>query len=719
MKRIISLLLLSAVISYPSFSQSKKLTMEDAILNVRTTLSPKRLPQLGWVKDGSSYYYIDNTTKNEALVVADYVSNKENKIIDLADLNAQLKNNKSDTVARFPIITWKSTNEFYFRISNAEYVCNTEKKQVYLNRKIELDKEAANNDEHDGTGRIAYTIGNNLHIYDGSKNIAISKEENKNIIYGKSVHREEFGITKGTFWSNSGNKLAFYKMDQLRVTDYPIIDFTSAPAQNENIKYPMAGGTSHFVTVGIYDVATGNIIYLQTGEPKEQYLTNIAWSPNDNKIYVAVLNRDQNHMKLNCYNAETGEFERTLFEEKDDKYVEPLQPMVFVKNNPSQFVWQSIRDGYNHLYLYDLDGKMVKQLTKGEWEVTEFKGFDKAGKKIYYLSNASSPINRDLYSVTISDLKVKRLTINNGTNTSIINTETGDVINTLQSTEVPRTITIINSEGKELKTLLKADNPLKDFQLGGMKIFTVRNKQGNDLYCRMFFPLSMDSTKKYPVINYVYGGPHVQLITNTWLAGQGDAWFHYLAQEGFIVFTLDNRGSDNRGKAFEQATFRNLGEPEMEDQLVGLDYLKSLKYVDAGRIGVDGWSYGGFMTVSLMTRNPGLFKVGVAGGPVIDWSWYEIMYTERYMDTPQSNPEGFKKSSLLNYVENLKGKLMLIHGTSDNVVVWQHSINYLKKCIDKNVQVDYFVYPGYEHNVRGKDRVHLMNKITQYFKDNL
>lgn len=718
MLKRICLLSFAVLFANSVFSQSKKLTMEDAIVNVRTTLAPKKLSQLNWIKGTDKFFYVDNSSKNEALVIGSS-SAPEKKVIELSEINNELTKNKIDSLAKFPTVNWKNESQFYFRVKNNEYICNLEKKQVYFNRTLNLSDKAENNDENSSTGKIAFSVDNGLYVYDGQNTMTIGTDENKNIVYGRSVHRDEFGITKGTFWSEQGNKLAFYRMDQTRVTDYPIIDFTQQPAIVTNIKYPMAGATSHFVTVGIYDVNTKKTIYLQTGEPKDQYLTNIEWSPDEKKIYLAVLNREQNHMKLNSYNAETGEFEKTLFEEKDDKYVEPLNPVQFVKNNSSQFIWQSNRDGFNHIYLYDVSGKLIKQLTKGEWEVTEVKGFDKQGKRIYFTCNMSSPINRDLCSVTLSDAKIKRITLNNGTNASILNSETDEFINTFSSTEVPRNISVINADGKELKQLLNSANPLKDFKLGGMKIFSIRNKANTNLYCRMFFPPDMDSTKKYPVINYVYGGSHVQLITNTWLAGQGDAWFYYLAQEGFIVFTLDNRGSDNRGRAFEQATFRNLGDAEMEDQLSGVDYLKSLKYVDAGRIGVDGWSYGGFMTMSLMTRHPGLFKVAVAGGPVIDWSYYEVMYTERYMDTPQTNADGYKKNSLFNYVENLKGKMMLIHGTSDNVVVWQHSISYLKKCIEKNIQVDYFVYPGYEHNVRGKDRVHLMNKITDYFKENL
>jgi len=573
-------------------------------------------------------------------------------------------------------------------------------------------------DVADKTNFVAFTIKNNLFVYDGKENLIVTNDANENIVNGKSVHREEFGIVKGTFWSPKGSLLAFYKMDQTMVTDYPIIDWTARPAKCNMIKYPMAGDSSHQVTVGIYNVNTGKTIFLQTGEPKDQYLTNIAWSPDEQYVYIAVLNRDQNDLKLNSYNVATGLLEKTLFEEKDDKYVKPLHPIVFVPNHPEQFIWQSKRDGYNHLYLNDVNGKLIKQLTKGNWGVTNFVGFDEKGKKIFYSSTAESPITRNLYSLDLKKGKSARLTSGDGTHTPILNSKGNYFIDDFQNTIVPREISIYTGNGKKTQTIKQSENPLKDFKLGQVSIFKLKNQNGDDLYCRMFKPVDFDSTKKYPAIVYVYGGPNVQLINNTWNGG-GDMWLQYMAEHGFVVFTMDSRGSDNRGKAFEQATFQHLGTIEMQDQLVGIKYLKNLKFVEASRMGLMGWSFGGFMTTSIMTRYPDLFKAAVAGGPVIDWSYYEVMYTERYMDTPQTNPKGYEESKVLNYVDSLKGKLMLIHGTADNVVVWQHSLMFLKACVDKGKQVDYFVYPGHEHNVLGKDRVHLFNKITDYFLQNL
>ena len=574
-------------------------------------------------------------------------------------------------------------------------------------------------DVADKTSYVAFTEKNNLFVFDGKEKLIVTNDADENIVNGQIVYRDEFGIKKGTYWSPTGNLLAFYRMDQTMVTDYPIIDWTTRPASNHMIKYPMAGDKSHEVTVGVYNVNTGKTVFLKTGEPKDQYLTNIAWSVDEQHIYLAVLNREQNQLKLNSYNVASGLFEKTLIEEKDEKYIQPMNPLVFVPKHPDQFIWQSERDGFNHLYLYNTSGKLIKQLTKGNWAVTKLEGFDSKGEKIIYTATAESPITRNAYRVDLKKGISTRITFGEGTHTIQLNMNGNYLIDDFQSTVVPRETAVYSSKGKKINVLKLSENPLKDFQLGALSIFKLKSAAGDDLYCRLYKPVGFDSTKKYPTIVYVYGGPGAQMINNTWNGGANDLWFQYMAERGFVVFTLDNRGSENRGQAFEQAVFQHLGKVEMEDQLVGVNYLKSLTYVDVNRMGLMGWSYGGFMTTTILTQHPNIFKAAVAGGPVIDWTYYEVMYTERYMDTPETNSEGYKEANLLNHVDNLQGKLLLIHGSSDPVVVWQHSMQFLKACIDKGKQVDYFVYPQHEHNVIGKDRVHLFQKITDYFLQNL
>ncbi len=705
-------LVLALAASLTVSSQNKLLTIQDAVLKGRTTLAPKRLQSLGFIPGSDKFSYVEGTT----VKVGDNATGKVTDFVTMNDINKLLKAEKRDSLKQVIILEWKNEKQFYFLSGILELIYDAGAKKVMDDDRKQNDKTLESYDEFDNN-TYAYTENNNLFIHKSDKNIQVTTDGSYTLVYGKSVHRDEFGIHKGTYWSPSGNFLAFYRMDQSDVTDYPIIDWTKYPAENKNIKYPMAGNKSHYVTLGIYDLKTGKTWYIKTEGDKEQYLTNIQWSPTEKNIYIAVLNRGQNHMKLNEYDVANGTLTKTLFEEKDEKYTEPLNPIYFVKNE-KQFIWLSRRDGYRHAYLYNNDGSLVKQLTKGKWEIKDFNGFDESYSRFFFHGNDQGPATQDYYSVNIKNGEMTRLTSGTGFHSAMKDKKGDYIIDNFSSCFTPREYYVINTKSKKSVTIFKAENPLAEYKTGKWNLFTIKNSEGTELYSRIFKPVDFDSTKKYPVIVYLYNGPHSQMVTNTWMAG-GELWYQYMAQKGYIIFTLDGRGTSYRGKDFEQATFRQLGTKEMEDQLKGVEYLKSLSYVDPNRIGVFGWSFGGFMTTSLMTRNPGVYKVGVAGGPVIDWSYYEIMYTERYMDTPQENKEGYEKNNLLNYVDKLKGKLLMIHGAQDNVVVWQHSVKYHKRAVDKGIQLDSYYYPGHEHNVLGKDRAHLMDKICNYFIDNL
>lgn len=717
MRRIIVFFILLFSIS-AIFAQTKLLTLEEALIKQKTSLAPAKLRQLQWIKGSDQFCYIDKKDNSDVLIIQGATDKTPAVQLSLAELNEAMIRSNLKTLKTFPLISWIDKNKLVFDWDKQTIRYELKNRMAVVEATSSLSETAANMDKAAKTNYLAYTVNNNLFVFDGKNELIVTNDADVNIVNGTTVHREEFGITKGTFWSPEGDLLAFYRMDQRMVTDYPIIDWTVRPAKNNNIKYPMAGDKSHEVTVGIYNVNTGKTVFLQTGEPKDQYLTNVCWSPDQQHIYIAVLNRGQNHLKLNSYSVVTGYFEKTIIEEKQEKYVHPTHPMVFVPKHPDQFIWQSERDGYNHLYLYNVNGNLIKQLTKGNWIVTDLNGFDPKGNKVFYMSTAESPVTRNLYVVDLKKTISTRITAGDGTHMSYVSESGKYAVDNFQSTTVPRETNVYSAQGKKINTIRVAENPLKDYKLGALRIFKLKSESGEDLYCRMFKPVDFDSSKKYPAIVYLYNGPNVQLINNTWNA-QGDLWFQYMAERGFVIFTLDGRGSGNRGLAFEQATFRHLGTAEIKDQLVGVNYLKQLSYVDTSRMGIFGWSYGGFMTASIMTRYPGIFKVAVAGGPVMDWSYYEIMYTERYMDTPEENPKGYAEANILKYVDNLKGKLMVIHGTADDVVVWQHSLMFLKTCVDKGKQVDYFVYPGHEHNVLGKDREHLFQKITDYFMQNL
>ena len=547
----------------------------------------------------------------------------------------------------------------------------------------------------------------------------LSTDGSREIVYGQSVHRNEFGIYKGTFFSPDGKQLAFYRMDQSMVTDYPQVNTFERVAAYAPDKYPMAGMTSHKVTIGIADVATGATRYLDLGDVTDRYFTNIAWSPDGSTLYLIEVNRDQTDARLDAYDAASGKKIKTLYSEHNDRYVEPLHPIQFLPWDSSKFIYWSQQDGFMHLYLMDTEGNIVRQLTKGNWVVDAVVGFNAKAKSVIYVSNEINPLQMNIFSVDVAKGTRRQLDNGLGVHSATLSADGSYLLDSWSEPDVPRAYAITNTRtGKSVEIHRSAD-PWQGYQVPIFESGSIKAADGvTDLYWRMVKPADFNPAKKYPTVVYVYGGPHAHNVAASW-HWMSRSWETYMAQKGFIVYILDNRGSENRGLAFEQATFRQLGQIEMQDQMKGVEYLKTLPYVDASRLGVHGWSFGGFMTISLMTNYPDVFKVGVAGGPVIDWKWYEVMYGERYMDTPQTNPEGYEKTSLLNRAKDLKGRLLVITGMNDNTVVPQHCLMFLNACAEADTYPDFLAYPGEEHNMRGHKSVHLHEKITRYFEDYL
>ena len=503
------------------------------------------------------------------------------------------------------------------------------------------------------------------------------------------------------------------------VADYPQVDIFPREATYEPDKYPMAGMTSHQVTVGVYDLQTQNTIYLKAGDPTDRYFTNIAWSPDNKTIYMFELNRDQNDSRLVAYDAETGDKIAELYRETSDKYVEPQHPIVFLPWDASKFIMQSQKDGYNHLYLFDKTGQQLTQLTQGNWVVMDVLGFNTKDKSMIIASNEKHPLQRNLYAVNIKNGKRTALDNQRGVHNGVLSANGTLLYDKYSEPDVPRCIEVASTTKNQRYQLLNAEDPWKDYQQPIFESGNIKAADGvTDLYYRMVKPHDFDASKSYPTVVYVYGGPHAHNVAASW-HWSSRSWETYMAQKGYVLFILDNRGTENRGLDFEQATFHQLGQIEMQDQMKGVEFLKTLPYIDMNRLGVHGWSFGGFMTISLITNYPEVFKVGVAGGPVIDWKWYEIMYGERYMGTPQNNPEGYQKSSLISKAKNLKGKLQIITGYNDPTVVPQHCLSFLDACIKAGTQPDFFAYPGEGHNMRGHASVHLHERITQYFEDYL
>ena len=719
MRKIKPLLLLLIAMALPITAQQQKLfTLED--LNFGGTnyhnLQPKNMWLTWWGEqlvrtDVEECYLIDPKTGRESL------------LFTLDDINRWAGSDDSVRYVRHLMnATFPYPAEPIVKLGNRKAVIllDFKKKQIVWQDSIS-DQTAY--DWNARSRATAYVKDYQLCVADAqNREHQLTTDGSREIVYGQSVHRDEFGITKGTFWSPDGQRLAFYRMDQSMVKDYPQVDIFAREATHEPDKYPMAGMTSHQVTVGVYDLTTGKTVYLTPLSSPEGvcYFTNIAWSPDAKTIYMFELNRAQNDCRLVSYDAVTGNPVAELDHETSDKYVEPLHPIQFLPWDATKFIMQSQRDGYNHLYLFNIEGQCLKQLTAGPWVVLDVLGFNLKQKTIVIKANKEHPLHQRLYSVSMTGA-MKQLETVDGVHNAELSPSGNFLVDRYSTPTRPRVIDVVDVNAKTPRptNLLDAEDPWKDYQQPIFECGSIKAADGQtDLYYRMVKPADFDPSQKYPTVVYVYGGPHAHNIQASW-HWASRSWETYMAQKGYIVFILDNRGSENRGLQFEQATFHQLGQIEMQDQMKGVDYLRSLPYVDMNRLGVHGWSFGGFMTITLMLNHPDVFKVGVAGGPVIDWKWYEVMYGERYMGTPQSNPEGYAKTSLIDKACNLKGRLQIITGYNDATVVPQHCLSFLDACIKAGTQPDFFAYPGEEHNMRGHASVHLHERITRYFDDYL
>jgi dipeptidyl-peptidase-4 len=707
-KKIIAFL--SLFIALSTQAQVKKITLEDGVLQQGRKFGADKLTGFQWIPNTTKYvYYTDAWSK---MVTASTADAKTTELITLAEINSAL----GTKLKNFFGTQWIDSSTLLISENGKYYSYSIISK---TGKNIQETTEKSDNVTFDSKKEnLAYTEDNNLFFLNKNKEkIAVTANSDKNIVSGQTISRSEFGISGGIFWSPKATYLAFYQKDETEVANYPLLDITETPGKLVNLKYPMIGQKSEKPRVGIYNLTTGKTVFIfpKSGDVND-YVTNLSWSPDEKYILIAELNRGQNDMNLNVYETNSGNFVRTILNEKNNAWVEPEHDAYFPNSKSNNFVWFSEKDGFQNLYYYSIEGKLVKQLTNNKFPAREIIGSNPAGTELFFKATGENGTNMLVYKV---DLKGKQTLITKdlGVHNVAISTDGNWFFDEYSNHSTPSK-SILYNKNLKATTLLESKNKYEGYEMGTAEIRTIKAADGTtDLYTRLIKPSNFDATKKYPVMVYVYGGPHAQLVTNSYLDG-ANLWMYWMAEQGYLVFTVDNRGSDNRGFAFESIIHGKLGVNEMDDQLKGVDYLKSLPYVDENRLAVHGWSYGGFMTTSLMLRKPDTFKVGVAGGPVTDWKWYEIMYGERYMDTPAENQKGFDEASTLNYVNNLKGKLLLIHGTSDDTVVMQHNLSLVKKFVEAGKQVDFFPYPMAKHNVQGKDRVHLMTKVLNYIIEN-
>lgn len=700
----------------PLMAQQKTLTLDDLLWGGKTfwNLQPQRL-YTAWQGDN----LVETSVERVQLLAEKGQKVTPKTLFTLEEVNAQLKEEQGKVrhlgYASFPYPTEPLA---LLPTDSHEVLYNFQEKRIVWTSP--LHQGATHKDFCPAVKAEAFVKDHNLFVETANGQLLqVTQDGSRHLVYGQSVHRDEFGIHKGTFWSPKGNLLAFYRMDQSMVKDYPLVDIEARIAAVAPEKYPMAGETSHEVTIGIFNPSTQKTLYLKTGDVKDRYFSNLSWSPDERTLYVFEAPRSQKEIAIVAYDVATGEKKAVLDVERHEKYAEPQRPLTFLPWDSEQFLFLSQRDGYNHIYLYHLRTKKLRQLTKGKFVVLEVAGFNTDTKSVIIKSNEQHPLRHNYYSVNLKSGKRTLLGAAEGVHTAALAPSGRFYVDRWESPAVVGRTEIVQTATGKRTLLLDAPDPLKDYAQPEVTSGSIKAADGTtDLYYRLVKPLNFDPKKKYPTVVYVYGGPHARNVLER-KDYDARGWEIYMASKGYVIFVLDNRGSSERGFAFESATYRRLGEEEMKDQMKGVDFLKTLPFVDNERLGVYGWSFGGFMTTNLMCTYPDVFKVGVAGGPVIDWKYYEVMYGERYMGTPQDNPEGYAATSLLNKAKNLKGRLQIIHGYNDPVCLPQHALSFLRACIDADTQPDLFFYPNQGHNMNGHDRIHLHERITRYFEDYL
>jgi dipeptidyl-peptidase-4 len=567
--------------------------------------------------------------------------------------------------------------------------------------------------------RVAFRLQHDLHVLDPRTGLRrLSWDGGPDVAYGGGAHREEFGISKGLFWSADGRRLLFYREDQRPIAETPLQDLNGEAPQPAHGRYPVAGSRNSRVSVGVYDAEERAVCWLQQDPDVDQYWTNLTFAPDGLTAIVALINRGQDQLQLVRFDARTGARMQTLLEEHDAQWLEPEHGPFFLGDG--RFLWRSPKDGHHHLYLHDGDGKLLVQVTRGAFDVQDLLGPSADGSGIWFHASGEDPRQRHLFHATLDGKAVKQLTRERGSHECTLSPDGALALDSWSNLTTPPAMVVLDLAAGTSVPLPVPASPLAGFRMPAQRFFQVQVPDGPVLYGHLLLPPNMAEGTKHPALLYVYGGPHVQLVTDRWLGG-ASLWLHALADEGYVVCSLDNRGTPNRGIAFEQAIYRQFGVLEVQDQMRAVEYLKAQPFVDPARVGVHGWSYGGYMTLRLLLLQPDAFACGVAGAPVTDWRLYETGYTERYMDTPAENPAGYAAASCLDpaLVKNLKAELLVVQGSDDRTVIWSHTLRFLRSCIAAGVFPRYMVYPMQQHGLQGPDRSHFLLLCKRFLDERL
>ncbi len=726
-----AVLLIAVLIPLFITAQKKTVTLED--LNKNYVFYPKSVRGLKSMNDGVYYTTLEN--KSSQIVKYAYATGEETNILmDLSKIedcpinNIQGYNLNNDETK---ILVYTNKRAIYRHSYKADYyIYDIERKEI-----VPLSDEGG---EQVATfspngEMVAFVKNNNIFInklkFGVIAQITKDGEYNK-IINGIPdwVYEEEFGYNKALEWSPNSLELAYVRFNESEVKEFsfpvykgshPTNEFYSLYPGEYKFKYPKAGEINSKVSVKVFHVKNLTTKTMKIDDSKEFYIPRIRWTHEDGKLSILKMNRLQNQFDLLIANTASG-ICKNIFTHRNDYYIseEVLDNLTFLKDG-EHFIYVGEIDGYNHIHLYSMAGKKNRQITKGEWDVIKFYGFDSKKKMLYYQSAENSPMEREIYSISLDGKKKNKLSDKEGTSKATFSSNFKYFINYYSSTTTPTKVTLHAQNGKLIRTLednVEFENKVKNFEISPKEFFTFTTSEGIELNGWIVKPLNFDVNTKYPVLLMQYSGPNSQKVLNSWNIG----WEQYLAAEGYVVACVDPRGTGARGEEFRKCTYMKLGKLESDDQIEAAKYLGSLNYCDASRIGIWGWSYGGFMSASCLSKGNGIFKVGIAVAPVTNWRYYDTVYTERYMRKPQENPKGYDENSPINMVDNLSGRLFLIHGSADDNVHYQNTLEYVEQLVQAGKQFDMFVYPNRNHSIfGGNTRMHLFQMMSDYLKKNL
>ncbi len=717
---IISLCLCFSVVKLKA--QKQDITLDDIFS--KGTFSSKGVAGFNSMKDGKYYCAQD---ENENIIRYSF---ETGKVIDTLVKKNDLKLNENGKALSGFSFKWSSDEskllfetEFKHGYRHSYkaifYVYDLHSKKLVkpISDAVSLAEFSAD------ASKVAYTKDNNLYYFDliSNKEIQITNDGKiNNIINGSTdwVYEEEFALTKGFYWSPKGDKIAYYRFDESNVKEYEMAQYGKLYPEQTKFKYPKAGESNSIINIYAYDIPSSKKQLIDIGKETDIYFPRMEFTKDNNTICIQRLNRLQNKLELLLANVSTGE-SKVILTEENKAYIE-VPELSFMKDGKS-FVMNSERDGWNHLYLFDMNGKLLKQLTKGAWEVDQFYGVDELRKVLYISSSEVNSVERYIYSVSLDAKNKKQLIAKKGWNTANFNSDFTYFLLSNSSINSPSYYALCDSKGKELRVLEdnnKLIDKIKNYRISAAEMKTYKVGE-NELNAWVIKPLNFDSTKKYPVLMYVYGGPGNQLAVNRWMGGNY-FWYQLLASKGYMIVCTDGRGTGFKGEAFKKCTYLQLGKYEIEDQISVAKQLATLPYIDASRIGIWGWSFGGYMSSLAITKGADVFKMAIAVAPVTNWRFYDNIYTERFMRTPQENGKNYDDNSPINHVEKIKGKYLLVHGTADDNVHFQNSVEMVDAMIKNSIRFDSEYYPNKNHGISGgKTRIHLYDRLTRFILENL